>query len=202
MRSRSCCARPAGARQQRHSPARCYNVTSCARRLPTLTAPAHAPARYSLRPCSIDSSPSPSFPRHLTDHESRPMPKRPAKPTNPMRTPRPLTARQRAFAELLATWAIEGRDLNYTEAARRVGYKSSTATRVSAHHLARDPRVQVVIDAALEQARRALEHRHGVTRERTVEELAHVGFARLSDLVEWDSTRVTVKDSTTLRERA
>jgi len=130
------------------------------------------------------------------------MPKRPAKPTNPMRTPRPLTARQRAFAELLATWAIEGRDLNYTEAARRVGYKSSTATRVSAHHLARDPRVHVVIDAALEQARHALEHRHGVTRERTIAELAHLGFARLSDLVEWDSTRVTVKDSTTLTERA
>ena len=130
------------------------------------------------------------------------MPNRPAKPTIPMRAPRPLTARQRAFAELLATWAIEGRDLNYTEAARRVGYKTSRATRVSAHHLARDPRVHVVIDAALEQARHALEHRHGVTRERTIEELAHLGFARLSDLVEWDSTRVTVKDSTTLRERA
>ena len=131
------------------------------------------------------------------------MPKRHADTsTAPLRAARPLTARQRAFAELLATWAIEGRDLNYTEAARRVGYKTSTATRVSAARLARDPRVQVVIDAALEQARHALEHRHGVTRERTVEELARVGFARLSDLVEWDNTRVTVKDSKTLTERA
>jgi phage terminase small subunit len=113
-----------------------------------------------------------------------------------------MTAKQRAFAELLATWAIEGRDLNYTEAARLVGYKASKATRVSAHRLAQDSRVRALLDAALEKARDCLERKHGVTRERTIEELAHLGFARLADLVEWDSTRVTVKDSKTLTERA
>ena len=83
-----------------------------------------------------------------------------------------------------------------------MGYKTSTATRVGAHRLAQDPRVRALLDAALEKARDALERKHGVTRERTIEELAHLGFARLSDLVEWDKKAVTVKDSKTLTERA
>jgi len=81
-------------------------------------------------------------------------------------------------------------DLNATQATLRAGYKDQK----SAAKVMRNPGVQARI-AELQAGR---SKRTAITADRVLEELALIGFADLADFVEWDTGRVTLKNSETL----
>lgn len=86
-------------------------------------------------------------------------------------------------------------DLNSAGAARRAGYSSRMADRIG-YQLLENPRVQ----AAIQAAQRERSARTGITADRVVRELALLGFADLCDYVEWDTSGVRLRDSSTLDE--
>ncbi len=84
-------------------------------------------------------------------------------------------------------------DLNGTQAAIRAGYPAKTA-HVQGSRLLRNAKVADAI-ALAQQARSA---RTFITPDRTLQELAILGFSDLTDFVEWDGKTVTLKNSADL----
>lgn len=84
-------------------------------------------------------------------------------------------------------------DLNATQAAIRSGYSPHRA-HVQASVLLANRKIAEAI--ALEQQARAV--RTGITADRTLQELAILGFSDLTDFVEWDGQTVTLKNSADL----
>lgn len=84
-------------------------------------------------------------------------------------------------------------DLNATQAAIRAGYSAKRADAIGYENL-RKPDIQEAI-ALAQQARSA---RTLITPDRTLQELAILGFSDLTDFVEWDGKTVTLKNSADL----
>lgn len=72
-------------------------------------------------------------------------------------------------------------DLNATQAAIRAGYSAKRADAIG-HENLRKPEIAT----AIEEARKRLSERTGVTTERVVKELARIAFADVRDLFTWD----------------
>lgn len=106
-----------------------------------------------------------------------------------------MTAKQISFANHV----VDGENL--TEARRLAGYsqRMSLASQwVDAQKLRHNPKVSLMIEAAQTQIAKAL----AVSREDVARELELMGFARLTDLVEWDGGSLIVKDTDDVPERA
>src|SRR5690242_14169496 len=105
----------------------------------------------------------------------------------PRPSPTALTECQRAFVREYLS------GVNATEAARRAGYSSASASRI-AYALLRHPQVAALIEEGNE--RRAEKRR--VTADRVVEELGRMAFANIRDYVDWDSVGVRLRDKSLL----
>lgn len=92
---------------------------------------------------------------------------------------RDLTAKQKRFVE---EYLI---DLNATQAAIRAGYSEDTAYSIGSENL-KKPEVQ----QAISEAQAARSERTGITADRVLQELAKVGFANASDVVNWGTKEV------------
>ena len=96
-----------------------------------------------------------------------------------------LTPKQRAFVG--GEYVI---DLNGAQAAIRAGYSKRTAKEMAHENLTKPH-----IVAAIQKVVEARSERTEVTQDRVVEELAHLAFASIGDVVEWDGSKVTIKAS-------
>jgi phage terminase small subunit len=84
-------------------------------------------------------------------------------------------------------------DPNGAEAARRAGYSEASAKEI-AYKLLADPAIRAEIKRRQAAAAKRLE----ITTERIQQELAAIGFARLTDVVSFDASGVRVKASSDL----
>jgi phage terminase small subunit len=84
-------------------------------------------------------------------------------------------------------------DLDAGAAAIRAGYSAKSAGWLG-YQLLQKPLVQ----QAVRDEKLARSARTGITQDRVVQELAILGFADLTDYVEWDKASVVLKDSKTL----
>lgn len=103
----------------------------------------------------------------------------------------PLTDKQAAFVR---EYLI---DLNASAAARRAGYSKSTAYSIGHENLTK-PHIAAAIQAGKDARARRLD----VTADRVLEELAYVGFSRLSDVAQWGPDGPTLIDSGELDDAA
>ena len=104
---------------------------------------------------------------------------------------RPLTAKQQAFvAEYLC-------DLNTTQAAIRAGYSAKTARAIGCENLTK-PRIQ----AAIQKAMAVRSKRTEITADRVLKEYARIGLGDLREVVTWEGSKVTIKDSAELTDDA
>jgi phage terminase small subunit len=91
--------------------------------------------------------------------------------------------------------------LNATQAAIRAGYSPKTAQEQSSRLLS-----NVMVRAAVAEAKRARSKRTQIEADDVVRELAAIGFSRLTDVVSWQEgpwgTEVTVKPSDQIDGRA
>lgn len=94
-----------------------------------------------------------------------------------------LTSKQARFAEEFLV------DSNATQAAMRAGYSARTAHQ-QGYQLLQKPAVQAAISAK----RQELSHKTGVTAERTVRELAHIGFLDPMEAVDQDGRPRSLRD--------
>lgn len=118
----------------------------------------------------------------------------------PSRT-RKLNPRQQRFAYALALQVIKGDPESPTEAAREAGYKPSPALKATAHKMASDPRVRAIVDPAVEKAAKQLVQEFEVKKGDILRELAHVGFARLEDVMDWGDDGYFVRRPSEIIER-
>lgn len=102
-----------------------------------------------------------------------------------------LTAKQERFVE---EYLI---DLNATQAAIRAGYSQKTA-RVTASKLLTKANIQ----AAIAERQKEIRKRNDVTIDRLIQELAYIGFSRITDVVSWTDYSVDVIASADLDESA
>lgn len=102
-----------------------------------------------------------------------------------------LTDRQQRFVD---EYLI---DLNATQAAIRAGYSARTANEQGAQLLAKLSVAEAVARAKAERSGRL-----GITAERVLEELAALGFAKLSDFAHWDTDSFELTDSDQIDARA
>ena len=72
----------------------------------------------------------------------------------------------------------------------RAGYSKRTAKEMAHENLTKPH-----IVAAIQKVVEARSERTEVTQDRVVEELAHLAFASIGDVVEWDGSKVTIKAS-------
>jgi phage terminase small subunit len=103
-----------------------------------------------------------------------------------------LTPKQRRFVEEYLV------DLNATQAYLRAGYKAKTnnVAGVEAHKLLKNPKVKAAVAAAME-ARSA---RTQVTADRVVQELAKLGFSKMTSFARWGPDGIILRDSEQLSE--
>lgn len=87
-------------------------------------------------------------------------------------------------------------DLNATRAAIRAGYSPATAGQAGDRLLK-----NVEVSAAIAAAEQARAERVGIEADRVLEELAAVGFAKLSEVAEWDDERFSLKPSSEIDAR-
>lgn len=124
-----------------------------------------------------------------------------SKPRKPKKEPheRPLDARQRRFAEFVASGK------GNVEAYRLAGYKvdkiSPNALRVNACRLASRANIALIIDDLRAKVKAIAEDRYLVTQERIVAELASIAFHNASDFFEWSDDGVTLTPSSELTPR-
>jgi phage terminase small subunit len=102
-------------------------------------------------------------------------------------TNRKLTDKQARFANEYIV------DLDVAAAAIRAGYSSKTAVVIGCQLLNKP-----LVKEAIQIAQLARSARTGITQDRVVQELAILGFADLTDYVDWTGSTVTLKDSKTL----
>lgn len=95
-----------------------------------------------------------------------------------------LTDRQQRFVD---EYLI---DLNATQAAIRSGYSARTAQEQSSVLLSKPMIAEAVARAKAERSKRI-----GLTQDRVLEELAAIGFAKMSDFASWSGGSVSLKSS-------
>lgn len=100
---------------------------------------------------------------------------------------RKLTPRQQKFVQEYLV------DLNATQAAIRAGYSARRASELGWQLLQKPTVIEAI--AVEQQARSA---RTGITADRTLQELALIGFSDLTDFVEWSGQTITLKNSADL----
>lgn len=87
-------------------------------------------------------------------------------------------------------------DLNATQAAIRAGFSARTAEQIGHQLLQKTSVAEAVAKAKAERSART-----GLTADRVLEELAAIGFARMTDFVEWgDGAEMTLRPSYTLTD--
>ena len=90
-----------------------------------------------------------------------------------------MTKKQKRFVE---EYLI---DLNATQAAIRAGYSSDTAGSIGAENL-KKPEIKSRIDKAMAERSR----RTGINQDRVLQELARIGFAKITDVVDPDTAKI------------
>ena len=90
-----------------------------------------------------------------------------------------MTKKQKRFVE---EYLI---DLNATQAAIRAGYSPETAGAIGAENL-KKPEIKSRIDKAMAERSR----RTGVSADRVIQELARIGFAKLTDVVNPETAEI------------
>lgn len=90
-----------------------------------------------------------------------------------------MTKKQKRFVE---EYLI---DLNATQAAIRAGYSPHTAKDIGCENLAKPN-----IAAAISQAMAERSKRTGINQDRVLQELARIGFAKITDIVDPDTAKI------------
>ena len=90
-----------------------------------------------------------------------------------------MTKKQKRFAE---EYLI---DLNATQAAIRAGYSPHTAKDIGCENLAKPN-----IAAAISQAMAERSRRTGINQDRVLQELARIGFAKITDVVDPETAEI------------
>lgn len=90
-----------------------------------------------------------------------------------------MTKKQKRFAE---EYLI---DLNATQAAIRAGYSPETAGSIGAENL-KKPEIKSRIDKAMAERSR----RTGINQDRVLQELARIGFAKITDVVDPETAEI------------
>lgn len=90
-----------------------------------------------------------------------------------------MTKKQKRFVE---EYLI---DLNATQAAIRAGYSPATAKEIGCENLTKPN-----ISAAISQAMAERSRRTGINQDRVLQELARIGFAKITDVVDPDTARI------------
>lgn len=90
-----------------------------------------------------------------------------------------MTEKQKRFVE---EYLI---DLNATQAAIRAGYSSKNADKIG-HELLGKTRVSEAISKAMAERSR----RTGINQDRVLQELARIGFAKITDVVDPDTAKI------------
>lgn len=90
-----------------------------------------------------------------------------------------MTKKQKRFVE---EYLI---DLNATQAAIRAGYSPDTAGSIGAENL-KKPEIKNRIDKAMAERSR----RTGINQDRVLQELARIGFAKITDVVDPDTAKI------------
>ena len=97
---------------------------------------------------------------------------------------RKLTAKQALFVKEYLL------DLNATQAAVRAGYSKKNAARIAVELLNKTH-----VASAVQKAITKRNERTEISQDRILEELAHIAFGNLGDVVEWGPAGVKLKDS-------
>ena len=108
---------------------------------------------------------------------------------------RALTGKELAFANHV----IDGENL--TEARRKAGYSQRLSLRnqaSDAQHLRNKPHISAMIEAAQAQIAGSI----ASSREDVARELEMMGFARLTDVIEWRDGTIAIKEIDDIPERA
>ncbi|MFC1694129.1 terminase small subunit [Candidatus Latescibacterota bacterium] len=84
-------------------------------------------------------------------------------------------------------------DLNATQAAIRAGYSEHTAQEQGSQNLSK-----LIIQEEIQKKIKKRSERTEITSDMIVVELAKIGFANMSDYVKWNTSGITLKDSTKL----
>ncbi|MGX8791727.1 terminase small subunit [Oceanobacillus sp. M60] len=95
-----------------------------------------------------------------------------------------LTPKQKSFVE---EYLI---DLNATQAAIRAGYSKKTAYKTGTENL-RKPQIAESIQAAMDERSKRTE----ITADKVLQELAKIGYSKLTDFVHWNEHGVEILDS-------
>lgn len=95
-----------------------------------------------------------------------------------------MTKKQKRFVE---EYLI---DLNATQAAIRAGYSPHTAKDIGCENLAKPN-----IAAAISQAMAERSRRTGINQDRVLQELARIGFAKITDVVDPETAKIRVDAS-------
>ena len=90
-----------------------------------------------------------------------------------------MTKKQKRFVE---EYLI---DLNATQAAIRAGYSPATAKEIGCENLTKPN-----IAAAVSQAMAARSRRTGINQDRVLQELARIGFAKITDVVDPETAKI------------
>lgn len=90
-----------------------------------------------------------------------------------------MTKKQKRFVE---EYLI---DLNATQAAIRAGYSPDTAGSIGAENL-KKPEIKNRIDKAMAERSK----RTGINQDRVLQELARIGFAKITDVVDPDTAKI------------
>lgn len=90
-----------------------------------------------------------------------------------------MTKKQKRFVE---EYLI---DLNATQAAIRAGYSTDTAGSIGAENL-KKPEIKSRIDKAMAERSR----RTGINQDRVLQELARIGFAKITDVVDPETAEI------------
>lgn len=101
-----------------------------------------------------------------------------------------LTEKQRRFID---EYLI---DLNATQAAIRAGYSAKRASELGYQLLQKTTVSEAIAEAMAERSKRT-----GVSQDRVIREYARIGFAKITDFVEWDDFgSIRIKPSNELSE--
>ena len=90
-----------------------------------------------------------------------------------------LTPKQKAFVD---EYLI---DLNATQAAIRAGYKPDNAQQMGSENLSKP-----VISSAIAKAMAERSKRTGINQDRVIRELARIGFAKITDIVDPETAKI------------
>lgn len=95
-----------------------------------------------------------------------------------------MTKKQKRFVE---EYLI---DLNATQAAIRAGYSPATAKEIGCENLTKPNIAAAVSQAMAERSRRT-----GINQDRVLQELARIGFAKITDVVDPETAKIRVDAS-------